>query len=116
VQATRSVWLNLQRESEPAPQLERAALSLSPLVTQIVHNRGISAEELPAFLHPDLSTLPSPRLLRGMDAAVSRIRCAIQAGELVAVYGDFDVDGITGAAVLVQALTLSGARNPLYPT
>ncbi len=114
MQATRSTWLNLQQESEPAPQLERATTSLSPLVTQILHNRGISADDLPAFLSPYRSYGYDPMLLRGMGAAVHRLLEARQRGELLAIYGDFDVDGITSTAVLVQACTMAGLRAMPY--
>ena len=110
VQATRSVWLNMQAESEPAPQLERASTSLSPLVTQIIHNRGLGADEVQRFLRPDLEFGGDPFLLRGMRAAVDRILAAQRSGESVAVYGDFDVDGVTSTAVLVQALTMLGIK------
>ena len=110
VQATRSVWLNMQAESEPAPQLERASTSLSPLVTQIIHNRGLGADEVQRFLRPDLEFGGDPFLLLGMRAAVDRILAAQRSGELVAVYGDFDVDGVTSTAVLVQALTMLGIK------
>ena len=106
VQATRSVWLNMQAESEPAPQLERASTSLSPLVTQIIHNRGLGADDVQRFLRPDLEFGSDPFLLLGMRAAVDRILAAQRSGESVAVYGDFDVDGVTSTAVLVQALTM----------
>lgn len=108
MQATRAVWVNLQAESEPAPQLDRASTSLSPLVTQILHNRGISADGLPVFLNPQRMQSYDPDLLRGMRAAIGRLQQARAAGETVAVCGDSDVDGITGAAVLVDALTLAG--------
>jgi len=110
VQATRSVWLNMQAESEPAPQLERASTSLSPLVTQIIHNRGLGADEVQRFLRPDLEFGGDPFLLLGMRAAVDRILAAQRSGESVAVYGDFDVDGVTSTAVLVQALTMLGIK------
>ena len=110
VQATRSVWLNMQAVSEPAPQLERASTSLSPLVTQIIHNRGIGAEELQRFLRPDLEFGADPFLLTGMRAAVDRILAARSSGESVAVYGDFDVDGVTSTAVLVQAIAQLGIK------
>src|SRR5581483_7870649 len=51
-----------------------------------------------------------PFLLAGMRAAVDRLLLARARDELVAIYGDFDVDGITGTAVLTQALALAGMR------
>lgn len=116
VQATRAVWVNLQRSSEPAAQLDRAATALSPLVTQIVHNRGIAAEALGAFLRPPYDPDASPLTMLGMRAALDRLLLARERRETVAVYGDFDVDGITGTAVLVEALSASGvAALPYIP-
>ncbi|HWE63367.1 MAG TPA: single-stranded-DNA-specific exonuclease RecJ, partial [Chloroflexota bacterium] len=62
------------------------------------------------FLRPDLQTLGDPFSMLGMRQAVDRLLAARAAGETVAVYGDFDVDGITGTAVLVQALGWAGIR------
>src|SRR5712692_11062790 len=100
----------MQAEGEPAPQLDRASTALSPLVTQILHNRGVSAADLPIFLSPHRMRGHDPNLLHGMQAATTRLLQARAAGEVVAVCGDCDVDGITGAAVLVEALTMAGIR------
>ncbi|MDB5077792.1 MAG: recJ, partial [Chloroflexi bacterium] len=114
MQATRSVWQNLQRTSTPAPELERAGTALSALVTQLVHNRGITAPTLDEFLTPNRGPTYDPFLLTGMDVAVTRILQARAVGELVAVYGDSDVDGIAAAALLVEALTAAGIRAIPY--
>ncbi len=116
MQATRSRWVNLQRESVPDPRFDRAATALSPLVAQVVQNRGIFAADLKTFLCPDRFTGHDPYLLLGMERTVERLLAARRSGELVAVYGDFDVDGITSTALLVQALTAAGmAVIPYIP-
>jgi single-stranded-DNA-specific exonuclease len=116
VQATRSRWVNLQQESVPDPRFDRASIALSPLVAQIVQNRGICAADLKGFLCPNRFTGYDPYLLLGMRRAIDRLLAARRSGELVAVYGDFDVDGITSTALLVQALTKTGiAVIPYIP-
>ncbi len=87
---------------------------LSPVVAQILYNRGITHEELPTFLHPGTAALHAPTLMRGMPEAVRRIRAAIATRERIAVYGDFDVDGVTGTVLLHQALSALGADCTVY--
>lgn len=90
-------------------------LHISPLLAQILLNRGIfSAEEAAHFLYADLSSLPDPFLLKDMDRAVERILAALQRREKILVYGDYDADGITGTTLLLQALTRLGARTAFY--
>jgi single-stranded-DNA-specific exonuclease len=89
---------------------------LHPLLIQVLYNRGLSTpEEVQAFLSPE-SLIGNPFQLRGMSAAVERLRRAVRAGEPIAVYGDFDVDGVTATALLVQALESIGAQvRPYIP-
>ncbi len=86
-----------------------------PLVNQLLFNRGItdpaSAESFLA-VGPDLRHDPST--LADMGLAVARVRQALASGEKVAVYGDFDADGICGTAVLVDGLTRLGGRMVSY--
>lgn len=88
-----------------------ATLQRSPLVCHLLALRGIaSCDEASSFLTGSLTSLPDPFLLAGMEQAVSRLVIAIETGERIAVHGDYDVDGITGTAMLVEALTLFGAE------
>lgn len=88
--------------------------SLNPLIVQILYNRGITTpEQADAFLSPDAFSA-SPFLMRGVSESVERIRRAIRAGEAMAVYGDFDVDGVTATVLLVQALQSLGAKVKPY--
>lgn len=88
------------------PHLQR-----SPLVCHLLALRGITnCDEARSFLTGSLSLLPDPFLLAGMEEAVVRLIVAIDAGERLAVHGDYDVDGITGTAMLVEALTQFGAQ------
>lgn len=87
---------------------------LHPLLVQILYNRGITTlEQAQAFLTPD-KLLGNPFQLLDMNRAVDRLRRAIRAGEAIAVYGDFDVDGVTATVLLVQALQSLGARAKPY--
>ena len=82
-----------------------------PLAAQLLHNRGISdAEAAEAFLARDERLLEDPALLPGMDRAVDRIRTALDRGESIGVFGDFDADGVTGTALLAAGLEQLGAR------
>ena len=78
---------------------------LSPLMTQVLFNRGLAdASQVEPFLSVDKRLSSDPFLLPDMEVAVTRIYRAVLSGEKIAVYGDFDADGITSTAVLVQGL------------
>ena len=82
-------------------------LGLSDIVSRILSARGVKLDDAEAFLHPSLRTLlPDPSMLSDMDVAVSRIAAAIKAGETIGVFGDYDVDGATSAALLHVLLEL----------
>jgi len=103
---------------EPADECcERLAKSLkvSPLLAQVLINRGITdSEEASVFLRPKLTELIDPSRMPGIEAAVQRIKQAITNREKITVYGDYDVDGITGVAILWQVLTILGAEVDYY--
>jgi single-stranded-DNA-specific exonuclease len=78
---------------------------LSPLITQVLFSRGLAdASQVEPFLSVDKRLSPDPFLLPDMEIAVTRIYRAVLSGEKLAIYGDFDADGITSTAVLVQGL------------
>ena len=101
---------------DPATQVRLAAeLSLSPLLCQVLINRGITdATSARTFLTPSLHDLHDPYQILGMDAAVRRITAAVQQGEPMAVYGDYDVDGVTAAALLMTFFEELGLRVASY--
>ena len=82
---------------------------IPPLVGQLLISRGIdTASKLESFLN--LSRMPhDPGLLPGMEQAVTRLRRAVEHAERVGVFGDFDVDGITGTAIMCEGLESLGA-------
>jgi single-stranded-DNA-specific exonuclease len=88
---------------------------LPEIVGRLLAARGVTLEQTERFLHPTLrDDLPDPGHLRGMDAAVARLARAIAAGETIAVFGDYDVDGATSAALLQRFLTAVGGRVRVY--
>jgi single-stranded-DNA-specific exonuclease len=86
------------------------------LVARLLWNRDVrDADAAAAFLRPTLASgLRPPRLLQDMGRAVRRLADAIAAGETIAVYGDYDVDGMTGAAQLVLFLREVGSEPLLH--
>jgi single-stranded-DNA-specific exonuclease len=93
-----------------APAGHFARLShVAPLIVQLLWNRGIDdPARVEAFLKGE-TRLDDPFRIKGMNEAVTRIRRAIRLGERIAVYGDFDADGVTATALLVQTLSALGA-------
>lgn len=86
-------------------------LSLSPVIARLLAIRGIVDVDAAArFLKPSLDHLLDPMGLIDMDRAVERLLRAIAQGELIAVHGDYDVDGITSTVILRRALELLGGR------
>jgi single-stranded-DNA-specific exonuclease len=92
-----------------------ALLGVSPVVAQLLLNRGVTgAEAGRRFLDSPLNGLHPPELLPGASAAAARLLDAVKAGRKVCVYGDYDVDGTAGTAILLRALRLAGARADFY--
>ena len=87
-------------------------LGVSPVVAHLLVVRGYAGEESARkFLKPAREHLHDPSLLLGMNDAVRRILRAIEQGEKILVYGDYDVDGTTGTVVMRKALKLLGAKT-----
>jgi len=88
---------------------------LPEIIGRLLASRGVSLEQAERFLHPTLrDDLPDPGHLRGMDAAVARLTRAVAEGEIIAVFGDYDVDGATSAALLQRFLMAVGGRVRVY--
>jgi single-stranded-DNA-specific exonuclease len=88
---------------------------LSPLLCQLLSNRGITtAAAAQAFLRPSLHDLEDPSSLHGMTHAVERLLQAIRQQEMLAIYGDYDVDGVTATALLVTFFRELGLDVPYY--
>jgi single-stranded-DNA-specific exonuclease len=101
----------------PAPDERLSTGGLSPLIVQLLYNRGINQPaQLEAYLSGDRRLCGDPSQLPDIEPAVGRIYRALLSGETIAVYGDFDADGITGTAILVKGLEgLGGKAVPYIP-
>ena len=90
---------------------------LPPLLASILAARGIhSGDQAQQLLSPGGESLLSPLLMLGMDQAAARVRLALERGEQIAVYGDYDVDGITATCLLTEFLSgEGGAVLPYIP-
>ena len=87
------------------PQADEALVKFPPILKQILFNRGIATDaEARVFLKAQPNADANPFQLIGMRATVDRICYALAHEEPVAIYGDYDVDGVTATALLVQAL------------
>lgn len=92
-----------------------ARLGVAPIVAQVLYNRGLShLQRARQFLDPQLSELHAPEALSGVEAAADRLARAVQQGERVVIYGDYDVDGTTGLAILWHCFRLAGVDCGFY--
>ncbi len=90
-------------------------IGVSEIVAQILVNRGIRTKNtVLSFLKPDLSQLQSYYLLKGLDGAIRCVMSAVARKERIAVYGDYDVDGVTSVCILYKALLKYGADCIYY--
>ena len=92
-----------------------SAGGLDDLVTQLLLARGVPRDDLARHKAPTLRAfLPDPSLLRDMDVAAERLARAVTSGEQVTIYGDYDVDGATSAALLIRVLRDLGLEAGYY--
>lgn len=96
------------------PHFQAQFPEFSPLVAQIFFARGLATRADALRFVGDGDALADPFLLTGMSAAVERIRRALRDGEAIAVYGDFDADGVCATALLTQVLKKLGAKALPY--
>src|SRR5689334_25434101 len=90
-------------------------LGLPEIVGRLLAQRGVDVDHAPGFLAPRLrDQLPDPSHLRDMDAATARLVCAVRAGETIGIFGDYDVDGATSAALLARFFAATGAPTRVY--
>jgi len=97
-------------------RLERELLrDISPVLARLLALRGITLAEAADYLAPKLKNLlPDPSVLKDMDLAITRVAQALETGERIAVFGDYDVDGSTSAALLSDFLSALGAPPRIY--
>src|SRR5581483_3752691 len=92
-----------------------SSLKISPLLAQCLINRGFSEiTMIENFLLPRLKNLPDPFLIPNMDKAIERLLRAREQNELLVIFGDYDVDGVTSTTLLVEVLRPLGWRVEFY--
>lgn len=90
-------------------------LGVPEMVGRLLAGRGVGIEDAELFLNPSLRTsLPDPSQFLDMDRAAERLARAIMAGDAIAIFGDYDVDGATSTALLVRFLRSVGIRPGFY--
>jgi single-stranded-DNA-specific exonuclease len=99
-----SRWLINRTNPEYIQYLSKTA-SISPVLAQVLINRGLkTASDINDFLYPGITSLSDPFELPSMKAAVARIRTALERKERILVHGDYDADGLTATAIMLQVL------------
>jgi single-stranded-DNA-specific exonuclease len=107
-------WRIHPHDAQRVTALERSA-GVPPVVAQLLLCRGIDqAEQIRDFLDCKLTQLRDPELLPGAVEAADRIFAAIEDRKKIVIYGDYDVDGVTGASLLWHCLKLLGAEVTTY--
>jgi single-stranded-DNA-specific exonuclease len=107
-------WL-LRAGDERATLQIAQQLGVPEIIARVLAGRGIDAAAAPQFLEPRLrDLLPDPSHLKDMDKAAARIAAAVREDKLIAVFGDYDVDGATSSALLHRFLTQAGGRVRVY--
>jgi len=109
-----SVW-QIKEPQAGLASLLASQLKISPMTAALLINRGITnLESAEAFLNPKLAHLCDPMQIPDMEKAARRALQAKERGEKVVVYGDYDVDGVTGTTILVLALRFLGIEASYY--
>lgn len=99
-----SRWLINRTNPEYVKYLSQAA-SISPVFARVLINRGVkTAADINDFLYPGITSLSDPFELSSMKTAVGRVKFALQRNERILVHGDYDTDGLTATAIMLQAL------------
>jgi single-stranded-DNA-specific exonuclease len=107
-------WAVAPRNAALVRRLAQEA-GISKITAQVLLQRGLdSALRIKRFLFPDLEQLHDPFRFEQMRPAVERVQRAIRSGEKIGIYGDYDVDGIAGSAILTLYLRLHGAGAESY--
>ncbi len=107
-------WIEVGGDGAGAAELA-GALGLHPLAARVLASRGhADPAEARLFLEAPLSGLPDPFSMKGMAAAVARLVAALERGEKIATYGDYDVDGVTSTVLLSSFLRAAGGDVVTY--
>lgn len=88
---------------------------IEELPARILAGRGITAEQIAGFLNPRLrDSLPDPSILQDMDKTAQRLADSVEKGETIGIFGDYDVDGACGTALLASVLRALGCQVPTH--
>ena len=112
----RKQWNFKTRDEHKSLALDFAkALKISDILSKLIINRGYeSLEEAKSFLSKSTEVLHDPFLLNDMEIGAKRILKAIENNEIISIYGDYDVDGVTSVSILYMYLERLGARVNYY--
>ncbi len=112
--ATGRRWLSREGDARDALALAQR-LEAPEIVGRILAARGVDVDGARRFLNPTLRDhMPDPSRLRDLDAAAERVASAVMQNELIAVFGDYDVDGATSAALVARYIRAVGGRARIY--
>lgn len=107
-------WSQLPCDEGAAGQLA-GQLNISPLLASLLVTRGMdNPEEAELFLQGSLANQHDPMLLSGMKEAVPRIRRAVEKGERILIYGDYDADGVSSTTLMIHLMRRLGATYDYY--
>lgn len=108
-------WRLLPQPAEKTVRQLASQLNISPLTATIVAQKGYTTPEAAfGYLQPSIDQLHDPMQLHDMDKVLERLMTAAFEGEKIVVYGDYDLDGVTSTAVMVEALQVLGADVTAY--
>jgi single-stranded-DNA-specific exonuclease len=106
----------VERSHDPSLALSLAQrLKTAEIVGRLLVGRGVDPARAESYLNPSLKTdLPNPSSVKDMDAAAARLADAVQRGDKIAIFGDYDVDGATSSALLARYLRAVGSDPVIY--
>lgn len=107
-------WETLPKPDPVSVNIIKSALGVQSVTAELLCLRGYSSPELASIFISHREVLHDPRLLPDMDAAIERIARAIDEGEKIVIYGDYDVDGVTSVSILYLYLRKLGADVSYY--
>jgi len=110
----RRVWILRDQLDREKYDFLSKKWNVSPLVAQLLNNRGIDGEAVERFLHPVWEHLHNPFLMKGMENATHRILKAISNDEKILIYGDYDADGVTATSLLLLFFQSLGTAAYFY--
>ena len=107
-------WIIREQDEETVSTLCKT-LGVSPVTARVLCNRGYGdPQRAKVFIDKSESFLNNPFLMKDMDAAVARIMQAIENGEKITVYGDYDADGVTSVSMLLRYVRDRGISADFY--